>query len=94
MIHVTQSEADILAVMDTQPRSHEWRGLEIVKASNGRVRRSAVYVHLLELGDKGLVTVRPLAKDNSPLFTYQLTDDGARQAMPRELASVVATARR
>ena len=38
----------------------EWhRGLDMVKASNGLLRRGTVYVHLTDLEDKGLIESRP-----------------------------------
>jgi DNA-binding PadR family transcriptional regulator len=74
-----------------------WYGLDLVEASNGILKRGAVYVWLMRLEEKGLVTHRqdptpPPRPGLSPRRQYQITDAG-RRARERLAASEGASGR-
>jgi DNA-binding PadR family transcriptional regulator len=57
MPHLTRTEAIILDVLLSNG-AQEMYGLEIVKASGGRISRGSVYVLTSRMEDKGLVSSR------------------------------------
>lgn len=58
------TEFAILEILEANPR---WMyGLDIVKASDGRVKRGTVYVHLQRLEDAGFVASKQ--EDETPVY--------------------------
>src|ERR1044071_5651373 len=72
-------ELEVLNILRCEPRG--MYGLQIVDKSNGAVSRSAIYVVLGRLEEKGFVK-RVVPKSDShpgmPRPIYSLTGDGAR----------------
>ena len=85
-MHVTKTE---LLILNLLSEVRERYGLEMVKASNGKLKRGTVYVLLNRLADKGLVDSRlvdpPAGTLGSPRRLYSITGSGqkARDAYSR-----------
>jgi DNA-binding PadR family transcriptional regulator len=67
---VSQREA-ILEILRSEPR-REWYGLEMIKASGGRLGRGTVYVFLHRLEEEGLVTSRPEPESDTSVLGRRL----------------------
>jgi len=71
----------ILTLLNQQPL-REWYGLDLITASNKKLRRGSIYVYLAELEDDELVTSRleeehELLQPEFPLRRkYRITDRG------------------
>lgn len=56
---VLRSRGAPVVILELLSDGREWYGLELVKASGGRLRRGTVYVHLGRLEEAGKVISRP-----------------------------------
>jgi DNA-binding PadR family transcriptional regulator len=67
----------------------ELYGLELVRASRGKLKRGTVYVTLARMTDKGLVTSREIREEGQaglPRRAFQVTGVGQRAFQAWELA--------
>lgn len=83
---------ELLALQLLRDHGAEMYGLEIVKASGGKIGRAGVYVTLTRLEDKGFVRSRTPAADHHsglPRPRYKLTALGERVVDAAEAASEV-----
>jgi PadR family transcriptional regulator len=72
--------------------SRELYGLEMVKMSEGKLSRAAIYVLLDRLEQKGFVKSRPEKDPNTPGMPrrlYSITGAGARSLSARRAAEAV-----
>lgn len=78
-MHLTNTQAIILTLLVNRGKSY---GLELVKNSDGRLKRGTVYVLLQRLEEKGFVTSELEAPKEGqlgpPRRTYEATGHGAR----------------
>lgn len=81
---LTATEYEILKLLVGEPKG--LYGLELVKKSDGKLKRGSVYVLLSRLEDKGYLKVRTTAAPDGaggmPRRQYKL--DGAGQKVMRE----------
>lgn len=83
---MTDAQAAILEILTAHGRA--MFGLEIVKASNGRVERGTVYVHLQRLEDAGWVLsseeslAEVLPHVGIPRRLYRLRPGGPKETAP------------
>ena len=72
----------------------EMSGLDIVKASSGRLRRGTVYVHLSQLESQRLISAREILSQKTPGMPkrlYSLTMDGFTAISKQNLANLPAS---
>ncbi len=85
----TRAELTILELLDKERRW--WYALDLIKASEGRLRRGVIYVHLARLGEQELVESREQNDDEfHPQQPYQgrrrlyrITQSGVRKRLER-----------
>lgn len=84
---LSPKEAEILSLLSSQG---ELYGLEIVRCSEGRIKRGTIYTTLSRMEDKGLVVSRPEQKPphvpGIPRRLYAVTPYGARVLQAQEIA--------
>jgi DNA-binding PadR family transcriptional regulator len=73
MLKVNETEALIISLIK-QNRSGQCYGLDLVKNSDGKLKKSSIYVRLLRMEEKGLITSEKQAKGG--LRYYELTGQG------------------
>lgn len=77
---MNEQEMTILEILDRNHR--EMSGLEIVKQSQGELKRGTVYIWLQQLEDKLLITSRAEEKVDPmiqiPRLLYRITESGVR----------------
>jgi DNA-binding PadR family transcriptional regulator len=89
----SEKEAVVLELLS---QSSEMYGLEMVKASQGALRRGSVYVILDRLEHKGFVTSRAQRQRGSPGMPrrlYRATGLGRRALRARQSAHAILTNR-
>lgn len=78
------------AVLDLLRSGREMYGLEMVKASNGVLKRGSVYVYLTRMSEKGYVSSRTEKNPNDPGMPrrkYKIEGLGQRVLSANEVAA-------
>ena len=85
---LSRTEALILQIM-SENGFRETYGLELLKLSNGEIKRGTIYTTLQRMGDKGFVTSRQEEKPNDvsgiPRRLYEITGVGQRALQAYQL---------
>ena len=91
----TKAQIKILELLDNDRRW--WYGLELVKASDGKISRGSVYVHLVSLKEKSFVDSReqndeefnltPDYPDKLRRTLYRITEGGIHKRTQSEVKS-------
>lgn len=80
------------AILDQLRYGKELFGLEMVKASDGALKRGTIYVTLQRMGEKGLLTSRQEKNDDQagkPRRLYRITGLGERAVQAQDAAEAV-----
>lgn len=75
------------AILELLRKESPLYGLELVKRSEGRLKRGTVYVHLASLEDEGVVRSfegEDLHHSGSPRRQYEITTNGRRKLIELE----------